>query len=86
MTVLPVLARTSDPSCAKLLISASASGPIPEQSQAFRTPFVHDSPTKIKVMLAASHIIHLLPTDVTMLTVGLASAPRGIWTKTEDGT
>lgn len=43
-------------------------------------------PAKTKVILAASHISQLLPTEVVMFTVGVASAPLGVWTNIAKGT
>ena len=37
-------------------------------------------------MLAASHISQLLPTQVTTIMVGFASAPLGVWTCMANGT
>lgn len=43
-------------------------------------------PAKTKVILDASHISQLLPTEVVIFTVGVASAPLGVWTNIAKGT
>ena len=75
MTRGPAAAKTSFAVTARLMMGAPASGP---GSQLRTVPIIAlRSPTNSSFMVAASHIIQLLPTLVTICTRGVAKAPFG---------